>query len=116
MLTCFPLFTECDSVFYCALRDLHDDGIFISSLHVVFSVEALCISWLIQETALSNLFTCQCNGLALLGGYVDVMFPSVVLVFTLSYHSLSTATDVTEQVFCMYEVPCFCSSVLGITT
>jgi len=37
-------------------------------------------------------------------------------MFTLSYHSLSTADVVTEQVFCMYEVPWFCLSVLGITT
>jgi len=59
---------------------------------------------------------CQCHGLALLGGSVDVVFPSVVLVFTLSYQSLSTAHVVTEHVFCMYEVPWFCSSVLGITT
>jgi len=58
---------------------------------------------------------CQCHGLALLGGSVDVMFPSVVLMFTLSYHSLSTA-DVTEQVYFIYEGPWFCSSVLGITT
>jgi len=43
MLTCFPLFTECDSVFYCALRDLHDDDIFSFSVRGLFSVEALCI-------------------------------------------------------------------------
>jgi hypothetical protein len=54
--------------------------------------------------------------LALLAVSVDVMFPSVVLMFTLSYHSLSTADVVTEQVFFMYEVPWFCSSVLGITS
>jgi len=36
-------------------------------------------------------------------------------MFTLSYHSLST-TDVTAQIFCMCELPWFCSSVLGITT
>jgi hypothetical protein len=36
-------------------------------------------------------------------------------MFTLSYRSLST-TDVAEQVFFMYEVPWFCSSVLGIFT
>ena len=44
------------------------------------------------------------------------MFLSVVLMFTLSYHSLSTADVVTEQVYFMYEVPWFCSSVLGVTT
>jgi hypothetical protein len=44
------------------------------------------------------------------------MFLSVVLMFTVSYHSLSTADVVTEQVYFMYEVPWFCSSVLGITT
>ena len=106
------------------MRDLHDEGIFISSVHVLFSVEALWISWLIQETALSNIFMCQSHGLALLGVSVDVilgvsvdvMFPSVVLMFIVSYHSLSTADVVTEQVFCMYEVPWFCSSVLGVTT
>jgi hypothetical protein len=100
--------------FECALRDLHDDGIFISSVHGLFSVEALCIRWLIQETALSNIFVCQCHGLALLGGSVDVVFPSVVLMFTLSCLSLSTADVVTEQVFFMYEVPWFCSSVLCV--
>ena len=85
-----------------ALRDLPDDGFFSSSVHGLFSVEALCISCLIQETALRNIFKCQCHGLALLGASVDVVFSSVVLMFTLSYHSLST-TDATEQVFCMYE-------------
>jgi hypothetical protein len=95
---------------------LNDYGIFISSVHGIFSVEAVCISWLIQERALSNIFMCQCHGLALLGVSVDVMFPSVVLTFTLSYHSLSTADVVTEQVLCTDEVPWFCSSVLGITT
>ena len=40
----------------CALRDLHDDGIFSLSLHGLYSVEAPCITWLIQETALSNSF------------------------------------------------------------
>jgi hypothetical protein len=54
--------------------------------------------------------------LALLGGFVDVMFLSVVLMFTVSYHSLSTADVVTEQVYFMYEVPWFYSSFLGITT
>jgi len=44
------------------------------------------------------------------------MFLSVVLMFTLSYHSLSTADVVTEQVYFMYEVPWFYSSFLGITT
>jgi len=85
-------------------------------VQVLFSVEAPWISWLIQERALSNIFTCQCHGLALLEGSVDVMFPSVVLMFTVSYHSLSTADVVTEQVYFMYEVPWFCSSVLGVTT
>jgi hypothetical protein len=81
---------------------LHDEGIFISSVHVLFSVEALCFSWLIQETALGNIFMYQCHGLALVGVSVDVMFPSVVLMFTLSYHPLSTADVVTEQVFFMF--------------
>ena len=81
--------------FDCTLRDLHDDSIFISSVLGLFSVEALCISWLIRETALSNIFMCQCHGLALLGGCAYVMFLSVVLMFTLSYHSLSTADVVT---------------------
>jgi len=85
-------------------------------VQVLFSVEAPWISWLIQERALSNIFTCQCHGLALLGVSVDVMFASVVLMFTVSYHSLSTADVVTEQVYFMYEVPWFCSSVLGVTT
>ena len=102
--------------FDCTLRDLHDDSIFISSVLGLFSVEALCISWLIRETALSNIFMCQCHGLALLGGTVYVVFRRVVLVFTLSYQSLSTADVVTEQVFYMYEMPWFCLSVLGITT
>ena len=64
----------------CALRDLHDDGIFSSSYTWIIFVEALCISCLIQETALSNSFVCHCHGLVLLGGSVDVMFPSVVLM------------------------------------
>jgi len=85
-------------------------------VHGIFFVEAVCFSWLIQETALSNIFTCQCHGLAFLGVSVDVMFPSVVLMFTVSYHSLSTTDVVTEQVYFMYEVPWFCSSVLCITT
>jgi len=102
--------------FDCALRDLHDDGIFISTVHILFSVEAVCISWLIEETAHSNIFMCWCHGLALLGGSVDVVFSNVLLMFTLNYHSLSTADVLTEQVFCMCEVPWFWSSVLGITT
>ena len=99
-----------------AWRDLHNDGIFSSSIHGLFSVEAVCISWLIEETALSNIFMCQYHRLALLGASVDVVFPSVVLMFTLNYHSLSTADVVTDQVFCMCELPWFCPSVLGITT
>jgi hypothetical protein len=34
--------------------------------------------------------------------------------FAVLLHSLSTADDVTEQVFCMYEVPWFCLSVLCV--
>ena len=41
-------------------------------------------------------------------------FPLWCSCYTLSYHSLSTADVVTEQVFCMYEVPWFCSSVLCV--
>ena len=39
-------------------------------------------------------------------------FPVWCSCYTLSYHSLSTADVVTEQVLCMCEVPWFCSSVL----
>jgi hypothetical protein len=52
----------------------------VPPVHGLFSVEALCISWLIQETALSNSFVCHCHGLVLLGGSVDVIFPTVVLM------------------------------------
>ena len=34
----------------------------VPPVHGLFSVEALCISWLIQETALSNSFVCHCHG------------------------------------------------------
>ena len=87
--TCWLVFRCSQNVtesFDCALRDLHDDGIFISFVHGLFSVEALCISWLIQETALSNIFMCQCHGLALLGGSVDVVSQCGAHVYTkLSY-------------------------------
>ena len=52
----------------------------VRSVRGLFSVEAPCISWLIQETALSNSFMCQCHGLVLLGGSVEFVFPSVVLM------------------------------------
>jgi len=34
----------------------------VRPVHGLFSVEALCISWLIQETALTNSFVCHCHG------------------------------------------------------
>ena len=117
--TCWLVFHCSQNViqsFDCSLRDLHDDDIFSFSVHGLFSADALCIRWLIQETTLSNIFICQCHRLAPLGGSVDVIFPNVVLMFTLSYHSLSTADVVTEQVFYMYEMPWFCLSVLGVIT
>jgi hypothetical protein len=44
------------------------------------SVEAVCVSWLIQERGLGKIFMCQCRGLALLSGSVFVAFHSVVLM------------------------------------
>ena len=81
MLTCFPLFTECDSVFDCVYWETCMMMAFsVPPVHGLFSVEALCISWLIQDTAFSNSFMCQCHGLVLLRWSVDVVFPSVVLM------------------------------------
>jgi hypothetical protein len=52
---------------------------FLVSLHGLFSLKAVCISWLMQDMVLSShICVCQCLGAALLLGSVCVTFLELV--------------------------------------